>query len=52
MVLTIGPLFLSVVLMFTSMRKMVTNNAMRPGTISTGITNPMKEMIVSSPVGR
>ena len=34
------------------MRNMVTNNAMRPGTMSIGITNPIKDMIVSRPVGR
>ena len=50
--LTIGPLFRSVVLMFTSIRNIVTSKAIRPGTISTGITNPMKEITVSKPVGR
>ena len=50
--LTIGPLFLSVVLIFTSMRNMVTSKAILPGTKSTGITNPMKDMIVSKPVGK
>ena len=38
-------------LMFTSMRKMVTRSAIRPGTLSTGTTNPMKAVVVSSPVG-
>ena len=51
-VLTIGPLFLSVLLMLTSMRKIVTSNAMRPGTMSTGMTNPIKDMMVSRPLGK
>ena len=51
-VLTTGPLFSSVLLMLTSMRNMVTRRAMRPGTLSAGIRNPMKEVIVSRPVGR
>ena len=50
--LTIGPLRLSVLLMFTSMRNMVTSNAMRPGTMSTGMTNPMKDIMVSRPLGK
>ena len=50
--LTMGPLFCSVLLMFTSIRNMVTNRAMRPGTISTGMRKPMKEAIVKRKVGR
>ena len=38
--------------MFTSMRNIVTNKAIRPGTMSTGIKNPMNEATVSRPVGR
>ena len=47
-----GPMLLSVLLMLTSIRNIVTSNAIRPGTISTGITNPMKDMIVKRPVGK
>ena len=50
--LTMGPLFCSVLLMFTSIRNMVTNRAMRPGTISTGMRKPMKLAIVKRKVGR
>ena len=38
--------------MLTSMRNMVTNRAIRPGTISTGMRNPMNEINVSIPVGK
>ena len=38
--------------MLTSMRNMVTSKAIRPGTISTGIKNPMNDAAVSRPVGR
>ena len=38
--------------MLTSMRKIVTSKAIRPGTISTGIKNPMNDAAVSRPVGR
>ena len=50
--LTTGPTYRSVLLMFTSMRNVVTKRAILPGTISTGITNPMNEASVSNPVGR
>ena len=38
--------------MLTSMRKMVTSNAILPGTICTGMKNPMKEMRRSIMQGR
>ena len=38
--------------MLTSMRKIVTSNAVRPGILSTGIRNPMKDVTVNKPVGR
>ena len=47
-----GPVFCSILLILTSVRKMVTNNAIRPGTISTGIRNPMNETTVRRVVGR
>ena len=50
--LTIGPLDRSVLLMFTSMRNMVTSRAILPGTMSTGMRNPINEIIVSIAVGR
>ena len=50
--LTTGPTYRSVLLMFTSMRNVVTKRAILPGTISTGITNPMNEAMVGRPVGR
>ena len=49
--LTTGPLFLSVLLMFTSIRKVVTSKTILPGTLSTGIKNPMKDDRVRSAVG-
>ena len=50
--LTKGPLLCSVLLMLTNMRKRVTMRAILPGTISTGIRNEMKDMMVSMRVGR
>ena len=38
--------------MLTSMRNIVTNKAIRPGTLSTGMRNAMNEMKVSNPVGK
>ena len=38
--------------MFTNIRKSVTIRAILPGTISTGIRNPMKDMMVRRNVGR
>ena len=51
-VLTTGPILRSVLLMLTSIRSIVTNKAIRPGTISTGMRNPMKEATVRIAVGR
>ena len=49
---TLGPDFCSALRMLTIMRKIVTSNAVRPGIMSTGIRNPMNDVIVSKPVGR
>ena len=51
-VLTTGPLCCTMLLILISIRNMVTNKAVRPGTISTGITNPMNEIRVRSSVGK
>ena len=50
--LTTGPLFRSVLLIFTSIRNVVTSKAILPGTISAGMRKPMKEDRVRRPVGR
>ena len=52
LVLTVGPVLFSVLLIFSSVRKMVTNRAIRPGTISTGIKNPINEPRARKLVGR
>ena len=45
--LTFGPSAFTELLMFTNMRKMVTSSAILPGTMCTGIKNPMNEMRIS-----
>ena len=52
MKLTTGPSLCCVLLMLTSMRKVVTSKAIRPGTMSGGIKNPINDATVNMPVGR
>ena len=50
--LTTGPLKCTILLILISMRNMVTSKAVRPGTLSTGIKNPMSEISVRNSVGK